>query len=196
MALPHVAGHEDHLPAGHAFTGPAPGCRHRAGDRLGQALRPLTFRPSHGFAAILAPVIRVRFAPSPTGSLHLGNALTAVANRSFGDWLLLRIDDTDPTRTVQGGAEEIERDLEWLDVGWDDGPVRQSERADVHRAAAARLADIHEDDGALRWRGATLVRADGTATYQLASVVDDTEFGSRTWCAVPIIVRTSCCTAR
>ena len=122
-------------------------------------------------------MIRVRFAPSPTGSLHLGNALTAVANRSFGDWLLLRIDDTDPTRTVKSGEEEIERDLEWLDVGWDEGPVRQSERAEVHRAAAARLADLHEDDGALRWRGTTFVRADGTATYQLASVVDDIEFG-------------------
>ena len=122
-------------------------------------------------------MIRVRFAPSPTGSLHLGNALTAVANRSFGDWLLLRIDDTDPTRTVKGGEEEIARDLEWLDVGWDEGPVRQSERAEIHRAAAARLADLHEDDGALRWRGTTLVRADGTATYQLASVVDDIEFG-------------------
>ena len=46
--------------------------------------------------------VRVRFAPSPTGSLHLGNALSAVANRRLGDWMLLRIDDTDPARNVPG----------------------------------------------------------------------------------------------
>src|SRR4029453_11363102 len=56
-------------------------------------------------------VFRLRFAPSPTGSLHLGGALSAVANRRFADenggTLLLRIDDTDPTRNVPGGAEAI-----------------------------------------------------------------------------------------
>src|ERR1700737_4942118 len=84
---------------------------------------------------------RVRFAPSPTGSLHLGNALTAVANRSFGDWLLLRIDDTDPARNVPGGEEAIVRDLEWLAVTWEEGPVRQSERQERYREAAAPLGD-------------------------------------------------------
>ena len=57
---------------------------------------------------------RVRFAPSPTGTLHVGNALSAVANRRFGDYLLLRIDDTDPARNVPGGEEAIEADLGWL----------------------------------------------------------------------------------
>ena len=71
---------------------------------------------------------RVRFAPSPTGSLHVGNALSAVANRRLGDWMLLRIDDTDPARNVAVGEAEILRDLEWLGIGWDEGPVRQSER--------------------------------------------------------------------
>src|ERR671934_280695 len=52
---------------------------------------------------------RVRFAPSPTGSLHVGNALSAVANRQLGDWMLLRIDDTDPARNVPGGEEQIVR---------------------------------------------------------------------------------------
>ena len=70
--------------------------------------------------------VRVRFAPSPTGSLHLGNALTAVANRRFADshggGLLLRIDDTDPARTVAGGEDAILEDLEWLGITWDDGP--------------------------------------------------------------------------
>src|SRR5438309_201382 len=52
---------------------------------------------------------RVRFAPSPTGSLHVGNALSAVANRALGDWMLLRIDDTDPARNLPGGADEAVR---------------------------------------------------------------------------------------
>src|SRR4051812_22746671 len=75
---------------------------------------------------------RTRFAPSPTGSLHVGNALSAVAARSLGDWLLLRIDDTDPARNVPGGEEELLRDLEWLGLAWDEGPVRQSERRERH----------------------------------------------------------------
>jgi glutamyl-tRNA synthetase len=113
---------------------------------------------------------RVRFAPSPTGTLHIGNALSAVANRGFGDWMLLRIDDTDPARNVPGGEDAILVDLDWLDVRWDEGPVRQSGRADRYREAAAQL-------GTDRFEGTTLLREDGTATYQLASVVDDIDFG-------------------
>ncbi len=113
--------------------------------------------------------VRVRFAPSPTGSLHLGNALSAVANRRLGDWMLLRIDDTDPARNVEGGEEAILRDLEWLGVDWDEGPVRQSDRADRHREAGAPLGD--------RFEGVTLLREDGSPTYHLASVVDDIDFG-------------------
>jgi glutamyl-tRNA synthetase len=113
---------------------------------------------------------RVRFAPSPTGSLHVGNALSAVANRGLGDWMLLRIDDTDPARNVPGGEQEIVRDLEWLGISCDQGPVRQSERQDAYRAAAERL-------GGERFGRITLLRPDGTATYHLASVVDDVEFG-------------------
>ncbi len=112
---------------------------------------------------------RVRFAPSPTGSLHVGNALSAVANRGLGDWMLLRIDDTDAARNVPGGEEEIVRDLEWLGVVWDEGPARQSERQERYREAAAPLGE--------RFDGTTLLRPDGTATYQLASVVDDVDFG-------------------
>src|ERR671939_324515 len=82
---------------------------------------------------------RVRFAPSPTGSLHVGNALSAVANRALGDWLLLRIDDTDSTRNVPGGEEAILHDLEWLAVLWDEGPIRQSERHERYREAADQL---------------------------------------------------------
>src|SRR5438874_2417059 len=112
---------------------------------------------------------RVRFAPSPTGSLHVGNALSAVANHALGDWMLLRIDDTDPARNVPGGEQAILRDLEWLGVGWDEGPVRQSERQARYREAVEPLG--------ARFEGTTLLREDGTATYQLASVVDDIDFG-------------------
>src|SRR5438874_5691127 len=112
---------------------------------------------------------RVRFAPSPTGSLHVGNALSAVANRAFGDWLLLRIDDTDPARNVPGGEEAILRDLEWLGLRWDEGPVRQSERRERYREAGEQLGP--------RFDGVTLLRDDGAATYQLATVVDDIDFG-------------------
>ena len=113
---------------------------------------------------------RVRFAPSPTGSLHVGNALSAVINRREGEHFLLRIDDTDPARNVEGGEEAILRDLEWLGVGWDEGPVRQSERQELYRTAAERL-------GSDRFGRTTLLREDGTATYHLASVVDDAELG-------------------
>jgi glutamyl/glutaminyl-tRNA synthetase len=113
-------------------------------------------------------VKKVRFAPSPTGSLHVGNALSAVANRAFGDWMLLRIDDTDPARNVAGGEEELLLDLEWLGLEWDEGPVRQSERRERHVEAARQLGE--------RFDGVTLLREDGTPTYHLASVVDDIDF--------------------
>jgi hypothetical protein len=114
-------------------------------------------------------MVRVRFAPSPTGSLHIGNALSAVANRRLGDWMLLRIDDTDRVRNIPGGEDDILRDLEWLGLSWEEGPVHQSERADRHREAAASLG--------ARVDGVTLLREDGTPTYHLASVVDDVDFG-------------------
>lgn len=125
--------------------------------------------------------VRVRFAPSPTGSLHLGNALTAAANRRFADEhdgvVVLRIDDTDAARALEHGVEAIVADLRWLGIDWDEGPVRQSERASIYAAAAA-IAEgeggaVRDADGSLRLDGVTLVRPDGTATYQLATVADD-----------------------
>src|SRR5215211_5735758 len=112
---------------------------------------------------------RTRFAPSPTGSLHVGNALSAVASRSLGTWSLLRIDDTDAARNVAGGEAALLRDLEWLGLVWHEGPVRQSERRARHLEAAAQLGE--------RFEGVTLVREDGSPTYHLASVVDDVDFG-------------------
>jgi glutamyl-tRNA synthetase len=114
---------------------------------------------------------RVRFAPSPTGSLHVGNALSAVANRHFGDWMLLRIDDTDPARNVPGGEAGVLEDLRWLGVVWDEGPVRQSDRTARH-LEAARAAGLPQ-----RFEGVMLWRDDETPTFHLASVVDDADFG-------------------
>jgi tRNA synthetases class I (E and Q), catalytic domain len=117
--------------------------------------------------------VRVRFAPSPTGSIHVANALSAVANRTFADEhggaLLLRIDDIDPARNVRGGEEAIVDDLEWLGVRADEGPVRQSDRGERYREAAAGIGP--------RFGRVTLLRDDGSATYHLASVVDDGDFG-------------------
>jgi glutamyl/glutaminyl-tRNA synthetase len=124
-------------------------------------------------------MVRLRFAPSPTGSLHLGNALSAVANRHFADehggTLLLRIDDTDQARNLDGGAHEIAADLEWLGVRWDEGPVHQSSRFVRHREAAHQIGQP-DAEGALRFGRTTLLRPDGTPTYQLASAVDDVDF--------------------
>jgi glutamyl/glutaminyl-tRNA synthetase len=119
---------------------------------------------------------RLRFAPSPTGSLHLGGALSAVANRRRAGWLLLRIDDTDRAREVPGSVEQIVDDLRWLGVDWEEGPLRQSLRAERHREAAATVGE-RDGDGSLRFRGTTLLRPDGSPTYHLASVVDDHDFG-------------------
>lgn len=115
---------------------------------------------------------KVRFAPSPTGTLHIGNALSAVANRRFGDSLLLRIDDTDPARNVPGGEERIVEDLRWLGVDWDEGPVRQSERAERHLEAAHAAGLPQRFEGVMLWR-----HEDGSPTFHLASVVDDWDFG-------------------
>ena len=124
-------------------------------------------------------MVKVRFAPSPTGSLHLGNALSAVANRRFADehdgTMLLRIDDTDLARNVEGGAGAIAADLEWLGVRWDEGPVHQSARFVRHREAAHEIG-APDSEGAIRFGRTTLLRADGTPTYQLASAVDDVDF--------------------
>jgi glutamyl-tRNA synthetase len=95
-----------------------------------------------------------------------------VANRRFGDWMLLRIDDTDAARNVPGGEEAILDDLRWLGIEWEEGPVRQSERAERHMEAAREAGLPQRFEG-----GVMLWRDDGSPTFHLASVVDDLDFG-------------------
>ena len=86
---------------------------------------------------------RVRFAPSPTGYLHVGGARTALFNWMFargkGGTFVLRIEDTDPERSRDELVEGIERSLHWLKLDWDEGPIRQSQRLDMYREAAEEL---------------------------------------------------------
>jgi glutamyl-tRNA synthetase len=95
--------------------------------------------------------VRTRFAPSPTGYLHIGGVRTALFNwlfaRQHGGQFILRIDDTDVARNVDEALQPILDGLQWLGIDWDEGPgvggphapYFQSQRADRHRAAAARL---------------------------------------------------------
>lgn len=88
-------------------------------------------------------MIRVRFAPSPTGYLHIGSARTALFNwlyaRHYGGTLLLRIEDTDRARSEERFLDEIMADLKWLGIDWDEPPIYQSKRFDVYRQAAEGL---------------------------------------------------------
>ncbi|MBU0605639.1 MAG: glutamate--tRNA ligase, partial [Candidatus Omnitrophica bacterium] len=88
-------------------------------------------------------MVRVRFAPSPTGYLHIGSARTALFNwvyaRRHGGKFLLRIEDTDIARSESRFLDEIMTDLKWLGINWDEEPINQSKRFDVYRAAAENL---------------------------------------------------------
>jgi glutamyl-tRNA synthetase len=87
--------------------------------------------------------MRVRFAPSPTGALHIGGARTALYNwllaRGQGGALVLRIEDTDRERSTPENVEQILDALRWLRLDWDEGPVFQSQRAERHAEALDRL---------------------------------------------------------
>ena len=99
------------------------------------------------------PTVRVRFAPSPTGYLHVGGARTALFNwliaRRRGGQFVLRIEDTDRKRHVEGSVEKILDDLRWLGIDWDEGPevggdygpYFQSKRLELYRAAVDKLLD-------------------------------------------------------
>ena len=97
--------------------------------------------------------VRVRFAPSPTGPLHIGGVRTALYNylfaRHHGGEMILRIEDTDSRRFVPGAEEYIIEAMNWLGIKFDEGvatggphaPYRQSERRDIYRKYARQLLD-------------------------------------------------------
>jgi glutamyl-tRNA synthetase len=103
--------------------------------------------------------MRVRFAPSPTGALHIGGARTAlynwlVARHSQGAFVL-RIEDTDRERSTAENVEQIYDALRWLELDWDEGPFSQADRIDRHKEEIARLLSeghAYEDEGATRLR--------------------------------------------
>ena len=97
--------------------------------------------------------VRVRFAPSPTGKLHVGGARTAIFNWAFArannGTFILRIDDTDPTRSTDENTQVILRAMRWMGLDWDEGPevggdfgpYAQTERLEMYKAAAQKLWD-------------------------------------------------------
>ncbi len=153
----------------------------------------------------------MRFAPSPTGMLHLGGARTALCNylfaRHLGGTLVLRIEDTDRTRSTRGFEEAQLEDLAWLGLDFDEGPHRQSERGGLYEKRIERLAEAgltyeSEDEEGRRalyfrpparrgtfqdeQRGEVsfgriedfvIRKSDGTPSYNFAAVVDDADMG-------------------
>ena len=97
--------------------------------------------------------IRTRFAPSPTGSLHVGGARTALFNyllaKKLGGKFVLRIEDTDRNRHEESAVDVIVRDLKWLGISWDEGhaaggefgPYRQSERLEIYKSYIQKLLE-------------------------------------------------------
>ncbi|MGH2838870.1 MAG: glutamate--tRNA ligase, partial [Thermoleophilaceae bacterium] len=129
--------------------------------------------------------MRVRFAPSPTGALHIGGARTALYNwllaRGSGGQFVLRIEDTDRERSTPENVEQILDALSWLGLDWDEGPHSQFERASEHRAAIEQiLASGHgyEDEGAVRIKvpdeGEVVVKdvIRGDVTFPLSAIDD------------------------
>ncbi len=112
--------------------------------------------------------VRTRFAPSPTGYLHVGGARTALFNwlyaRHHGGQFVLRIEDTDRNRNIEDGIEAILRGLEWLGLTWDEGPGAGGDRGPYYQSQRQGLYDKHlatleqkglvytEDNGAVRFR--------------------------------------------
>ena len=151
-------------------------------------------------------MIRVRFAPSPTGHLHVGGARTALFNwlfaRHHDGVFVLRIEDTDQTRSTAASIDQIHESLNWLGLEWDEHG-RQTDRATLHQTAAETLLTrglAYEMDGAFWFRvpttGETVVRdllagdvafqneqlkdfvirrSDGSFVYNFAVVVDDAD---------------------
>ena len=149
--------------------------------------------------------VRVRFAPSPTGYLHLGSARTAIFNwlhaRGTGGKLILRIEDTDKTRSKKEFLDEILEDLKWLGIDWDEGPFFQTERIENYKKYANELLEkklAYKEGEAIIFKvekgqeirvedivhgqivfntddikDQVLMKSDGLPAYNFACVVDD-----------------------
>ena len=122
------------------------------------------------YSRTIEPVssIRLRFAPAPTGSLHLGSARTALFNwlvaRGSGGELILRVEDTNAELSKPELIDNIYRSLDWLEIDFDGEPVRQSQRADLYDDAVEQWISAgvaYEDEGAIRFR----VPEDGTTSW-------------------------------
>ncbi|MFA6636794.1 MAG: glutamate--tRNA ligase [Candidatus Omnitrophota bacterium] len=154
-------------------------------------------------------MVKVRFAPSPTGFLHLGSARTALFNwlyaRHAGGKFLLRVEDTDKTRSEKRFLDEILDDLKWMGLEWDDEPVFQSGRFDIYRKKAEGLLSegkaFREGDAIIFTVGKSrqieiddiihgkitfntdeikpqvMIKSDGSPAYNFCCVVDDAELG-------------------
>jgi len=150
-------------------------------------------------------MVRVRFAPSPTGYLHIGSARTALFNwlyaRRYGGKLILRIEDTDKTRSEERFLKEIIEDLKWLGLDWDEEPIYQSKRFDIYRNAADEIVKqglgyregeayifkvdkgrtIEIDDmihGKITFntddiKDQVMIKSDGSPVYNFCCVIDD-----------------------
>jgi glutamyl-tRNA synthetase len=129
--------------------------------------------------------IRVRFAPSPTGALHIGGARTALYNwlvaRHSGGTFVLRIEDTDRERSTPENVEQIYDALRWLELDWDEGPYSQADRIERHKEEIARLLEeghAYTDEGAVRLRvpegGQTTVHDEirGEIVFEHAAIDD------------------------
>ena len=124
--------------------------------------------------------VRVRFAPSPTGFLHIGSVRTALFNwlyaRHTGGTFVLRIEDTDTARNTEQSLNTILEGLKWLGLDHDEGPHFQSQRAEIYRQRCRQLVDAghaYERDGAIRFKMTrdAIVMNDliaGTVTRELA----------------------------
>ena len=153
--------------------------------------------------------VRVRFAPSPTGYLHLGSARTALFNwlyaRHTNGKLLLRIEDTDKTRSKGEFLDEILDDLKWLGIDWDEKPIFQSKRTSTYKKYASQLLDkrlAYKEGEAIIFKVAksrniklsdivhgeidfntdeikdqVLIKSDGFPAYNFACAIDDYEMG-------------------
>ena len=152
--------------------------------------------------------VRVRYAPSPTGEPHLGNVRTAIFNwlyaQGTGGSFVIRIEDTDQTRKMEGATEELLEALRWLGLDWDEGPCVggdygpyvQSQRLDFYRLAvdnllaSGRAYHCYCSAGRLAQMRQEQARLKQTLGYdRLCRHLSDEECGAREKSGVPSIVR-------